>query len=149
MEGSPNISTADTCESILEDADLGIDAFYSWNPSVHHNCTGLQSSVSYCIMGEGYEDTYYSSATPTHTSTATPTPSSTCPPGGVEAPGSTQSGVPCTCKKYQKYQTGKYCQDMADDNDITLKEFLAWNPAVGDGCKNLWPDYYYCVGVSD
>ena len=27
-------------------------------------------------------------------------------------------------------------------------DFYKWNPAVGNDCSNMWPGYYYCVGVS-
>jgi hypothetical protein len=27
-------------------------------------------------------------------------------------------------------------------------DFYKWNPAVKNDCSGLWPDYYYCVGVS-
>ena len=30
---------------------------------------------------------------------------------------------------------------------FAYSEFYEWNPAVGNDCQNLWPDYYYCVGL--
>ncbi|OJJ37014.1 hypothetical protein ASPWEDRAFT_170511 [Aspergillus wentii DTO 134E9] len=146
-----NVTRGDGCDSIREEADIGMGAFYGWNPSIRRNCTGLQLGVSYCVSGEGYDDTSFSTPTPTPSSTrpsSSATPKSTCPPGGVTPPGPTQSGIPCNCNKYAKHEDGKYCQDIADENDCTLEQFYKWNPALGGNCKALWPDYSYCVGVS-
>lgn len=40
---------------------------------------------------------------------------------------------------------GKYCYDLAQDNNITLDEFYKWNPGVGDDCQYLQSGYVYCV----
>lgn len=44
-------------------------------------------------------------------------------------------------------QPGDGCYDIAAEYGVTLDEVYAWNPAVGDDCSGLWPDYYYCVGM--
>ncbi|KAG9258058.1 uncharacterized protein F5Z01DRAFT_316007 [Emericellopsis atlantica] len=53
-----------------------------------------------------------------------------------------------SCRQFYMQQEGEFCYDMAVKNGVSLDDFYAWNPAVGDGCANMWPGYYYCVGVS-
>lgn len=43
--------------------------------------------------------------------------------------------------------SGKYCGDLASDNGISLEQFYAWNPAVGDSCQYLVGGDYYCVSA--
>lgn len=82
-----------------------------------------------------------SSATkPATTASAT---SATC----ATAPGPTQTGMPCSCKKFVQQTSGKYCGDLASDNGISLSQFYAWNPAVGDQCQYLVGGNYYCVSA--
>ncbi|KAK4130643.1 carbohydrate-binding module family 50 protein, partial [Trichocladium antarcticum] len=53
------------------------------------------------------------------------------------------------CKKLYLVKTGDGCWAIANDNDIELRDFYVWNPAVSNGgeCAVLWPDVYVCVGV--
>ena len=41
---------------------------------------------------------------------------------------------------------------LTNDSGISLDQFFDWNPVVGSQGENcgtqIWPDYYYCVGVS-
>jgi hypothetical protein len=47
---------------------------------------------------------------------------------------------------------GQGIKVLADDRCSrslpTYSQFYEWNPAVGKNCENLWPEYFYCVGVS-
>ncbi|KAL2802188.1 hypothetical protein BJX63DRAFT_438128 [Aspergillus granulosus] len=49
----------DTCDSVLQVANIALDAFYAWNPSVKDDCSNMWLNTSYCLLGEGYEDTFY------------------------------------------------------------------------------------------
>ncbi|KLU86623.1 hypothetical protein MAPG_05635 [Magnaporthiopsis poae ATCC 64411] len=34
-------------------------------------------------------------------------------------------------------------------NNITIAQFFAWNPAVGNQCQGLWTGYRYCTRITD
>ncbi|KAF7173330.1 hypothetical protein CNMCM5623_005526 [Aspergillus felis] len=138
-------SKATPCEDILSYANISLTAFYAWNPSVKSDCSNVWLNVSYCISGDGYDDTYYAAST---TSSASSIPTSTACAGViVTAPGPTQTGIPCDCNKYAQQADGVYCQDMAIKYGITLDEFYKLNPALNGDCSGLWAGYAYCVGV--
>lgn len=87
------------------------------------------------------------SCTPTVPSTmpasSTPLrPSST----GIVTPSPIQTGMTYGCTKFHKVQEGEPCQDIADDNGISLASLFSWNPALGSDCRTLKYDYYVCVG---
>ncbi|CEL11919.1 hypothetical protein ASPCAL15013 [Aspergillus calidoustus] len=141
----------DTCEKIMASANIALDAFYAWNPSVKSDCSNMWLNTSYCMEGPGYDDTYYTgsltstSTTLTGTGTATPT----CTRDAISAPGPTQAGIACDCNKYTVQDTdGVYCQDLANQNDITLNQLYQWNPALNGDCSGLWLNYAYCIGVT-
>lgn len=71
-------------------------------------------------------------------------------PGATQAPTGPQPqmpGIVDKCNKFRKVESGDSCYSLNQAADITLKQFLAWNPKVNDGCTNLWKGYYVCVGV--
>ncbi|KAL3440535.1 hypothetical protein BJX65DRAFT_314727 [Aspergillus insuetus] len=49
----------DTCDSVLQYGNIALDAFYAWNPSVKEDCSNLTLNTSYCVSGDGFEDTVY------------------------------------------------------------------------------------------
>ncbi|KAJ5975193.1 hypothetical protein N7481_008900 [Penicillium waksmanii] len=138
-------SKATPCDEILSFANIAFDAFYAWNPSVKSDCSNIWLNVSYCIDGDGFDDTSYpSSSTQT---TSTPTSASSCTGASATAPGPTQSGIPCDCNKYAMHDDDVYCQGMADKYDITLAELYKLNPALNGDCSGLWAGYAYCIGT--
>ena len=44
-------------------------------------------------------------------------------------------------------KSGDSCQKVLDQNGISLKEFVTWNPDVGTTCTGLWLDTYVCVSI--
>lgn len=40
-----------------------------------------------------------------------------------------------------------YLFSFANAADVTLANFLSWNPAVGSACGTLFPGYYVCIGI--
>lgn len=42
----------DTCWGITQDNSIALDDFYSWNPAVGTDCSGLQADVYVCIAVE-------------------------------------------------------------------------------------------------
>jgi hypothetical protein len=41
------------------------------------------------------------------------------------------------------------CAMVLEENQLTIKQFFAYNPAVGADCANLWLGYRYCVRTPD
>lgn len=80
--------------------------------------------------------------TPSTTTTAT------LPTGPVTTPTPVQPGMVANCISFYLVQPGDGCFDIATTHGISLTQFYAYNPAVGE-CTNLWPEYYVCVGVSE
>jgi LysM repeat protein len=50
------------------------------------------------------------------------------------------------CETFYLVVAGDGCWAIANQNDITLDDFYAWNPAIGKDCAKLQPDYYVCIG---
>ncbi|KAF2007436.1 carbohydrate-binding module family 50 protein [Amniculicola lignicola CBS 123094] len=141
----------DTCDSIARQAGISLRNFHSWNKAITMgSCAGLAPDYYVCV-GVG------SSAIPTTTQTTGTTSisrstrritSTTAPPVPVQTPSPVREGMASNCVRFYKQQPDQYCQAIASAAGISLTEFYSWNPATGSDCSNLWPDYYYCVGVS-
>lgn len=50
------------------------------------------------------------------------------------------------CKKFYRVKAGEYCDKICKDNNISIEEFISWNPAVAPDCTLVMKDYYYCIG---
>lgn len=76
---------------------------------------------------------------PTHTPTASPVP----------VPSPTQPEIASDCIQYYEAQAGDTCIGIVQKYStfLTLSQFEAWNPAVGNDCTNLLSGYYYCVAT--
>lgn len=79
-------------------------------------------------------------------------PSATKASGAPSAPSPTQTGISTECKKYARATGGDSCTKFAQTNSVKPDDLYAWNAALGadgnDCDKELWANYYYCVGVS-
>lgn len=124
------------------------------------NCTNLLAGDAYCVDIPGYsratgEISTIVSATPTATtlvnsaSTVKSTTSTTVSTAtGVVTPSPVQTGMADDCNDFYLVQAGDGCWAIANDEGITLDDFYAWNPAVGDDCSGLQADVYVCIGIS-
>jgi hypothetical protein len=110
--------------------------FMALNTYVNSSCGGLWPSYSYCVSGVPLGSGASSTET-TPTSTATP----------VTTPSPVQTGIVAGCILFYKTRAGDGCYDIAAEFGVTLNEFYELNPAVGENCGSLWPNYYYCVGM--
>ncbi|KAL1835661.1 hypothetical protein VTJ49DRAFT_6258 [Mycothermus thermophilus] len=117
----------DTCQKIVDKhGTFTLDNFYSWNPAVGSDCSGLQAGVFVCVGVRG---------TPTTRPTNT-------------APSPTQTGLIPSCKTFYQVVRGDTCQKIVDKyGTFTLQDFFAWNPAVGTDCSGLQAGVYVCVGI--
>ncbi|KGO46659.1 Peptidoglycan-binding Lysin subgroup [Penicillium expansum] len=129
-----------TCDIIHRFYGMTDAEFEEWNPSVSQLGDGcnLISDLYYCVQVN------YVPETPTWTPPATTTASAG---NGVTTPTPTQAGMAKDCNKFYLVVSGDSCYNIATAQGISLDNLYAWNSAVGSSCKDLWPDYYICVGV--
>ncbi|KAF7550305.1 hypothetical protein G7Z17_g5790 [Cylindrodendrum hubeiense] len=104
------------------------------NTSVKEDCSGIEVGFSYCV--EVNSGTPVSSAT---SMTPTATPSPTYSPR--------LNGTVSNCDEWHFAKKGELCDTIVDEYGLTTKEFVKWNPAVGDDCSGLWAKYWYCVSI--
>jgi hypothetical protein len=130
------VASGDDCGTIEIKYGVTLQQFIVFNTYIDTACNNLFLNYSYCVSGipiSSSSSTTTSVATTTSSAVATPTP--------------TQSGMASRCTVFYEAQPNDGCYDIAQEYGITLDDFYAWNPAVGNDCSGLWPDYYYCVGM--
>ncbi|KAM0458624.1 hypothetical protein ACHAPV_006016 [Trichoderma viride] len=66
---------------------------------------------------------------------------------GVSTPGPIQTGMASNCNKFYDVASGDTCAAIASAAGISLNDFYAWNPAVGNSCSTLDLGDYVCIGV--
>ncbi|KAL1867742.1 hypothetical protein VTK73DRAFT_4027 [Phialemonium thermophilum] len=110
--------------------------FLSWNPALKADCSGLVVGDYYCVAVPG-----------TPTTRTAPLPTTTTLPSNGVGPQPEQTGIPSSCTGYWLVSPSDNCTYIAQINGITEKELHDWNPALGDDCEDLRPDYYICVGA--
>ncbi|OAL43397.1 LysM domain protein [Pyrenochaeta sp. DS3sAY3a] len=130
------------CNNIASAHGLPIGLVAQWNPS----CKSTRNFVignSYCIeVNFGLSEP---TPTPSPSSSGHPNPSG--PTNGVPTPSPIQKGMTANCNKFYFVVAGDGCYDIAAGNSISLDDFYAWNPAVGNTCAALWTKTYVCVGI--
>jgi LysM repeat protein len=135
-----DVKSGDGCYDIAQSYGISLNDFYAWNPAVGNDCSGLWPDYYVCV-GIGGSSPPPSSTTSTHSST-------TSSGSGVTTPTPTQAGMVNNCDAFYDVQSGDGCWAIANEYSISLDNFYAWNPAVGNDCSGLWPDYYVCVGTT-
>ncbi|KAF5874875.1 uncharacterized protein Bfra_003324 [Botrytis fragariae] len=125
------VVTGNTCQSVLDAANLDLATFYSWNPSVGPTCEFLDLNEYYCVG---------ISAAVTTTSAGSAT--------AVSTPSPVQTGIVSDCDQFYEVETNDSCEIVVGKYGITLDEFYSWNPAIGSSCQFLELNVYVCVGIS-
>ncbi|KAI0905819.1 hypothetical protein F4823DRAFT_113363 [Ustulina deusta] len=165
-----DVNFGTSCQDILDNYNLTIAQFSSWNPEVGTQCENLWEDYRYCVSltqtldeaggGSGSSGSGTASSTPTPTtmsvssttakSTTTTKTSSTSTTVAIPSPTQPNS-IASNCDKYQITVSGDYCYIFAQDNGITVDQLAGWNTVLGAGGANcdteFWLGYYYCVGV--
>ncbi|KAM0424503.1 hypothetical protein ACHAPT_010217 [Fusarium lateritium] len=49
-------------------------------------------------------------------------------------------------KNFYNVETGDYCDNVHEDSNISIEEFISWNPAVESDRALIMKYYYYCIG---
>jgi LysM repeat protein len=127
----------DGCEAIAFKYGITPSQFYTWNPYIESTCKYLWPDYYVCVSIVGVNPSFTTSIRPTKTQ----------PGNGVPTPTPIQDGMTQSCKKFYKVVDKDGCWAIANTNNIDLKNFYAWNPAVKTDCTGLFPGYYVCVGV--
>jgi LysM repeat protein len=137
-------SPEETCEDIATRWGISVEVFISWNPSLGAGCSGFDVNQEYCV------ERNWGNPLPTSTSstrsTTTRSSASSGPTNSFPSP--VTDGIIQTCNAFYKVASGDTCDGIVSRyGTFTLAQFLAWNPAIGSGCRNLWAETYYCVGI--
>ncbi|KAH8693418.1 hypothetical protein GQ44DRAFT_765230 [Phaeosphaeriaceae sp. PMI808] len=142
-----------SCAKIALDADIALSDLTRWNPWVGSSCDdGLFKDLEFnkeravCIGANLTDMSPITTRTTSITSAGT-TSSTRSITTSVAPPAPTQNGIPKSCTAYYTAVRGDGCWAIATNHSITLDQFYAWNPAVGNDCANLWPNYSYCVAA--
>ncbi|KAL4962230.1 uncharacterized protein BDV14DRAFT_203051 [Aspergillus stella-maris] len=110
----------DNCTTIIEQYYyLTEDLLHDWNPALEDDCSGLRDQFYYCVD-------------------AFPLDEAPMPPTVTTAPSPIANGDFGTCPLLAlRFGT------------FDVKDFIAWNSAVGKNCEKIMPDTWYCVGIRD
>ncbi|PWY70846.1 hypothetical protein BO94DRAFT_609132 [Aspergillus sclerotioniger CBS 115572] len=132
-----------TCELIEEVYQITAAQFEEWNPIVTEVGSGCEMlpGLYYCVQIDFiYPSTTVAASSPAATTTTSAASSS-------DTPLPIQTGMVSDCDEFHLVVSGDDCASIASDFGISLADFYAWNPAVGDTCASLWVDDYVCVGI--
>ncbi|KAL4907197.1 hypothetical protein BDW74DRAFT_166705 [Aspergillus multicolor] len=151
------VTNNDTCTSIASSAGISLAELYAWNPFVGPECDWLNDGMSLCTSMNGSTYTSIpSSAGASGSATTTggggessaPSPTETTSSGnGITTPAPIQTGMVANCDGLYLIVSGDNCATVAANHGISLADFYAWNPAVGNTCAYLDLGDYVCVGV--
>ncbi|KAK7991330.1 hypothetical protein PG988_000124 [Apiospora saccharicola] len=145
-------STLASCWKIANDAKISQRRLWELNPVLGENGADCGTKVwlgyYYCVArkGDGSDN-----PTPTVTSSTSGTSPTTASTGPAK-PSKTQAGIDASCMKFVMAKEGDSCWALATGAGIELALFYKWNTVLGRNGENcgaqIWPEYYYCVGVS-
>lgn len=149
------VQTGDTCTTVAAEYRITVAQFLAWNPAVSSDCsTGFWADEAYCVgTASASSSSSSSSATVSVTPTSTTMSASSASPASSAAsptpPAPTQTGEPSNCNAWFVPESGDTCTTATDEYNISMDQFLEWNPAVSSDCADgFWAGEAYCVGVA-
>ncbi|OBT63306.1 hypothetical protein VE03_07916 [Pseudogymnoascus sp. 23342-1-I1] len=107
------VESGDGCYNIAAAAGISLDSFYTYNPAVNTDCSGLQASVYVCISLSG-------PATTITTGTPIPASATTTEPGALGTPTPIQAGMVSGCERFYYVESGDGCYNLASEAGIAL-----------------------------
>lgn len=128
------VVSGDTCAAVAAAAGVSVANIEAWNPAVGSSCEFLDLGDFVCIDVIG--------VTPT-----TSTKPTTTVGNGISTPTPFEQGMVSDCNKFHFVVSGDQCGIIATNADITLAEFISWNPAVGSSCSFLDLGEWVCIGI--
>ncbi|KAI9158367.1 carbohydrate-binding module family 50 protein [Paramyrothecium foliicola] len=149
------VGPSDTCQKIRTENGISQESLTKWNPAIDEDCEGLEVDKYICVGVDGEDSppntgpiTSSTRASVSATTTGRSTTTSKATEEPIKVPQPVREGMAADCRRFYMQKPGEFCYDISVKNGVNLDDFYKWNPAVGNDCSNLWPDYYYCVGVS-
>uniref|UniRef100_A0A8H7XIN7 LysM domain-containing protein n=1 Tax=Psilocybe cubensis TaxID=181762 RepID=A0A8H7XIN7_PSICU len=112
------VVSGDSCPAIESKFSITFAQFQQWNPEVDANCDNIFVGLQYCVAG------------PASTSTITTSPAASPTASGTITPAQ-------GCKLYYTTVSGDFCFKIETQFNITLAQFLEWNPEINSDCTNL------------
>jgi len=79
--------------------------------------------------------------------TTTAAMTTTKPSNGIATPTPILDGMVDNCDSFYFVVQGDDCAAIASKHDITLPQFLSWNPAAKPDCSSLWANTYACISI--
>ncbi|KAL7929521.1 hypothetical protein V8C35DRAFT_331597 [Trichoderma chlorosporum] len=150
----------DTCPSVESQFKISSDEFFAWNPSVstdckfnfyigYSYCVGVSSDTSCSSSSSSVDTASINTATYSYITEGTFASSAPHPTATGWPPQPTQSGVPSNCQQYYQADRIDTCASIQHrySHQMSMDQFLEWNPSVGANCTNLFVNYYYCIMV--
>ncbi|KAL7902726.1 carbohydrate-binding module family 50 protein [Trichoderma sp. SZMC 28014] len=131
----------DTCKSILDIYEISFANFYSMNPSVGPDCSGLTVGTNYCVS------TYPNGEDPNEDWDGDDSIPSISPTG-IITPTPTQSGMVSNCNRFYDVHSNDGCSAIARSQHVDLSSLYKWNPAIKTDCSGLQASVYVCVGIA-
>lgn len=131
-------SSGDTCQTFSAEWGLSVQTFESLNPGI--TCPDLVAGQNYCVVGtvSSSGSTTTSSSLTTSTSTSTSSTSTLSTLSTTSSSSSApyepqQTGTAANCDQFYLVQLGDSCEKIEAQFDISLSEFLDWNPSINSG----------------
>jgi hypothetical protein len=114
----------DTCDSIVRQAGISLNDFYSWNKAITvGSCTGLKSDFYVCVgvSGQGSSSESSTAIKTTQRSSSTQSATTTtAAPQPVETPSPVREGMTEKCVRFYLQQPGEFCGAIASNAGISL-----------------------------
>jgi hypothetical protein len=60
-----------------------------------------------------------------------------------------QDGIAANCTDFVLVKPGNFCILIAQNSNVSLVDFLVWNPGAGADCSELRANLWACVGVGE
>lgn len=123
------VVSGDNCQGVSSKKHISLDDFLTWNPQVGgRSCSGLWAGAYVCVSVIGHQ-------------------APTGPPAHDGTPSPVQEGIVKNCSKFHKVERGESCIAIAKGNGVAVEDFMKWNPSLGADCRNMFAEYYVCVGI--
>ncbi|RDA94902.1 hypothetical protein CP533_0193 [Ophiocordyceps camponoti-saundersi (nom. inval.)] len=122
------VRPGDTCASVAAANKVSLSRFVRWNPSVGSNCQLLLADHWACIA-------------------APDAPIPPPPPAPVTTPTPIQPGMVGNCRRFHYVEPAETCEVVEAMYNVSFRDLLSWNPAIGADCTNMWANTYLCVGL--
>ncbi|KAI5207824.1 concanavalin A-like lectin/glucanase [Aureobasidium subglaciale] len=129
----------------------------NYNPAYAYNWTdnsGSSKSIKIISKPVVVSSSVLSSSTSTTRTRASTTTSASAPAkasttcAGVPPSVPTQDGIVSGCTQWYTAKPGDTCGVIAAKFNISIEQFMTWNPAVDPPlCYNMWLNYGYCVST--